>query len=148
MNWIGKALLAGVLAGAIFGYGASGLAADSPGKLAIELNKLEAREGGACRAYVVFENRSAETYRALRLDLIFFGTDGVIAKRLAVDAAPLSARKTAVKLFDIADLDCARIGQVLLNDVLACRNEAGAEASDCADRLAVASRVPAVAFIK
>lgn len=143
----GKALLAAALASTIGAY-ATDVSAETPGTIAIELNKLEAREGGTCRAYVVFENRSGEAYEALRLDLIFFGVDGVIAKRLAVDAAPLKPRKTAVKLFDVADLDCAKIGQVLLNDILACREKADAEAQGCADRLAVSSRVPAVAFVK
>src|SRR3546814_7646809 len=62
--------------------------------LAIELNKLETvGEGPACRVYLVFQNTTPQDFEKLRLDLVVFGTDGVVAKRLSVDAAPLPASK-------------------------------------------------------
>jgi len=88
-------------------------------KVAIELNKLEPA-GEACRAYLVLNNGSQIAFTSLNLDLVLFDKGGIIAKRLAVETAPLPAGKLSVKAFDVADLDCAQVGRVLLNDVIAC----------------------------
>jgi hypothetical protein len=119
---------------------APALAQPTP-KVGVELNKLEDHEKG-CRAYFVFDNASAASFESFKLDLVMFSSEGVIARRLAVEAAPLRAEKKTVKLFDIAGMSCASIGQVLLNDVLACRDQAG-EQQDCIARVAVGSRVSA-----
>ncbi|HET8726801.1 MAG TPA: Tat pathway signal sequence domain protein [Alphaproteobacteria bacterium] len=111
-------------------FAATPAAADtSATTLGVELNKLEQTEA-ACRAYLVFDNRTGTAFDELKLDLVFFGTGGVISKRMAVGVAPLAADKTSVKLFDIADLDCAAVGRVLINDVLACADASG-ERDDC-----------------
>lgn len=105
--------------------------------VAVELNKLEP-SGAACRVNFVVRNASSAAYDELKLDLVVFGKDGVIARRLATNLAPLPARKTSVKLFDLPDTDCASVGSILLNDVLAC---SGADApSDCLASVSVSSR--------
>jgi hypothetical protein len=119
--------------------------AETNGALAIQLNKLEA-DGDTCRAYIVLENRSDLSLEALRLDLVMFDVDGVIARRLAVDAAPLAAGRTSVRVFGISGLACDNIGRVLLNDVLACADAEG-ERADCMDRIAPES-IAGVPFIK
>jgi len=119
--------------------------AQTPGSLSIQLNKLEA-DGDTCRAYIVLENRSDLSFEALRLDLVMFDVDGVIARRLAVDAAPLAAGRTSVRVFAIGSLACDNIGRVLLNDVLACADASG-ERTDCMDRIAPES-IAGVPFIK
>lgn len=113
--------------------------------LSVELNKLEPHED-ACRAYLVFDNTASSVYESLKLDLVMFDPDGVISRRLAVEGAPLAADKTTVKLFDIAGVACADIGRVLLNDILACRDDAG-EHDDCLSRLQLESRA-GVPFVK
>jgi len=119
--------------------------AQTPGSLSIQLNKLEA-DGDTCRAYIVLENRTDLSFEALRLDLVMFDVDGVIARRLAVDAAPLAASRTSVRVFAIGSLACDNIGRVLLNDVLACADASG-ERTDCMDRIAPES-IAGVPFIK
>lgn len=113
--------------------------------LTVELNKLEPHDD-ACRAYLVFDNPASTAYESLKLDLVMFDPDGVIGRRLAVEGAPLAADKTTVKLFDIAGVACADIGRVLLNDILACRDDAG-EHDDCLGRLQLESRA-GVPFVK
>lgn len=113
----------------------------APAGLSLELNKLEDREG-SCRAYLVFENRTNDGFDSFKLDLVLFGTDGVIIRRMAVEAAPLRPEKKAVKLFDIAGTACAAIGSVLVNDIMAC-HAGQSEQPDCINRLTVASRVSA-----
>src|SRR3546814_11145369 len=71
-----------------------------------------------------------------------FGGDGVIAKRLAVEAAPLPAGKTSVRLFDMEGLACDGVSRVLLNDVLACRDDSG-EREGCLAAIATSSRTDA-----
>lgn len=106
--------------------------------LNVELNKLEPH-GEACRLYLVFANDTAREFSAFKLDLVFFGREGVIAKRLAVDAAPLKARRTSVRLFDLPDIDCTGIGRILVNDVLEC-SEGREEVGECHSLVTVSSR--------
>lgn len=118
---------------------------DAGKAVAIELNKLEPN-GAACRAYLVLKNGTESVFGSLKLDLVVFDSDGVVAKRLAVETAPLPAGKTSLKVFDIADQPCGGIGRVLLNDVLACRDVAGPR-EDCLDLVVPSARGP-IPFIE
>ncbi|ODA68242.1 hypothetical protein A7A08_00059 [Methyloligella halotolerans] len=113
-------------------------AADEAGKLSMELNKLET-QGNACRTYLVFKNETGSSFKTLKLDLVVFGADGIVSKRLAVEAAPLAADKTSLKVFDIGDVTCDKVGQLLLNDVTACADENG-EIDECIAKLDLKSR--------
>jgi hypothetical protein len=113
--------------------------------IGIELNKLEP-VSDACRAYLVFENRTARAFDPFKLDLVMFDSDGVIAKRVAVEAGPLPAGKTSVKLFDVGGLGCGDIRRVLLNSVMACDTPKG-DSPDCTALAKPESRTEA-AFIK
>lgn len=85
----------------------------------------------------------------LRLDLILFGKDGVIPRRVALDLGPLPPHKTAVRLFDLHGQPCDGIARVLVNDVLACRLAAPNNAlpdqqrQACLERLRLSSRAKA-----
>lgn len=114
----------------------------------LELNRLEAREAGGCRVWLVLHNAGADALDPLRLDLVLFGRDGAASRRLAVDVGPLPGGRTVVRLFDVAGQPCEGVGQVLLNDVLAC-NGTGPEArSACVERAVLASRPDGVPFLK
>jgi hypothetical protein len=104
----------------------------------VELNRLE-DAGGGCRLTLVVANPGAQRFEQLKLDLVLFDTGGVVARRLAVETGPVRPSKTVVRLFEAADLACAGIGRLLLNDVVACEGEAGPLVG-CVDRLATASR--------
>jgi hypothetical protein len=116
--------------------------------LALDLNKLEAlpASGGAgagCRAYLVATDpEGGPKLDALRLDLVLFGTDGVIARRIALDVGPIGPGRTQVRPFDLRDLACEGISQILVNDALICK-VAGADQTDCLDRVRTSSRVSA-----
>ena len=113
--------------------------------LPVELNKLEPNEGD-CRAYLVLENGSASAFESLKLDVVVFDTDGIVAKRLAVEAAPLPLGKTSLKVFDIGGLPCDRVGRVLLNEVMTCADDAE-ERGDCLELMSTSSRAT-ISFIK
>jgi len=113
------------------------------GAVAVELNRLESRSEG-CRVWILARNPGA-AIDPLRLDLVIFGKDQVIARRLALDLGPLPAEKSTVRIFDLAGQACDGLGHILLNDVLACGPDAPAA---CLGRLAVSSRVQGVALEK
>ena len=66
---------------------------------------------------------------------------------MAFDLAPLPAKKTAVRLFDLPGLACDGIEHVLINDVIAC-HEVGEDAAAggeperaaCLDRLTLSAK--------
>lgn len=115
--------------------------------LRLELNRLEPVQGETCRAYLVIENASPDAYSSLKLDLFAFDTDGVIAKRVAVEAGPIAAKKTSVKLFDFTGLSCERFSRVLLSDVIACETAKGSKV-DCTAAIQTDSKIARVSFIK
>ena len=111
--------------------------------LALELNRVEplAAPAEGCRLWMLLGNDApgAAAIAALRLDLVAFGQDGLIARRVAVELGPVGAGRTMVRLFDLPGLPCERMGRLLINDVLACRI-GGQDVTDCADRLRPANR--------
>lgn len=106
--------------------------------VSIELNKLEP-QGEACRAYLVVKNTGEQAFDSLKLDLVMFDEGGVVAKRLAVQAAPLPAGKTSLKVFDIQGHACPDISSILLNDVLEC-TPALESPGGCLAQIAVSAR--------
>ena len=112
--------------------------ANLPGA-AVELNRLEPRAEG-CRIWLALRNPTPQPHDKLRLDLVLFGRDGVVARRMVVDAGQLPADKTMVRIFDTPGLPCEGIGTVLLNDIPSCG------AAPCLAHFATASRVPGVAL--
>ena len=108
------------------------------GMVSVELNKLEST-GSACRAYLVLQNDTSHAFDSLKLDMVMFDADGIVARRLAVEAGPLSAGKTSLKVFDVEGLACADVGRVLLNDVLTCTGD-GSGLDGCMDMIVPASR--------
>ncbi len=161
--WRSSAALICLVAASWYGSAQAQQAPAPAAPIPVELNKLEplpapaaasgaaAAPGLGCRAYIVATNPTAEPVTQLRLDLILFGTDGVIARRVALDLAPLAPRKTAVRVFDLSGLSCDDIGRVLVNDVLACQpgqHEDAPPPADqarqaCLDRLQLSSRARA-----
>ena len=113
--------------------------------LHIELNRLE-DHGDGCRVHLVLQNASPRAYSSYRLDLVIFAGDGVIARRLALETAPLRADKTMVKEFQLSDFSCGQVGRILLNDVPACISDAG-DLDDCVTMTRVSSRA-SVSFVK
>jgi hypothetical protein len=112
------------------------LAADA--ELVIELNKLEDTDEG-CRSLFVFDNATGRELTRFRIDLILFDPEGVYAKELLLDMAPLYHDKKVLTSFLLDDEPCASIGSILVNDLPWCEDGGGA-AVDCVPLLKVQSR--------
>lgn len=131
---------------AVAAVASAGLLASVPAAAAagvsIELNRLEPKDDG-CRISLVVANPGEKALDSLKLDLVFFDREGVITRRLAVEAGPVRASKTSVKLFDASETKCDGVGKLLLNDVTACGGGA-----DCLAMVSTSSRVKGVEFDK
>jgi hypothetical protein len=112
--------------------------AQDAGPLAIELNKMEDSEQG-CLSSFLFDNRTGHQLNRFQLDLVFFDPDGIAAKQMLLDMAPLYADKQTFATFLLDDTACDKIGSVLVNGVPACENGSGHEIG-CIDLLEVSSR--------
>jgi hypothetical protein len=116
---------------------ANAAAADEQ-NLQIELNKTE-DSGGGCLASFVVENKLGHTLDRFSLDLFVFDKEGIIARQVLLDMAPLRKSKTTVANFALVQVSCDSIGKVLVNDIPSCRSEDGS-LLDCLTDLKVSSR--------
>jgi hypothetical protein len=117
-------------------------AAAQDGQLGVQMNKFEEVEGGGCRAFFLFRNQTGKTFEAFEMSLAILDANGVIDRLLSIDAAPLAAGRTTLKLFEIPELGCAQISEVLLHEVPACRPQNEPE-MDCFPILTLDSKTPA-----
>jgi hypothetical protein len=109
----------------------------------LELNTAESI-GERCRLSFVIENKGAAALSSLKLDLVVFGRDGAIDRRLIAEMGPLRGAKTIVKTFEVDD-PCPAIGSLLVNGVAAC---VPGTADACLDRLTLDSRLADVRLFK
>jgi hypothetical protein len=119
----------------------AGPALAQDGKLTVELNKLEPGETGGCRAFFLFRNFTDATLDGFEMSLAILDGSGVIDRLLTIDAAPLPVGRTTLKLFEIAEIGCDGISEILLHDSPSCTS-GGAE-MDCFGRLDLVSRASA-----
>lgn len=118
-----------------------GAADASEKRLLVELNKIEPT-GENCRTTWVLKNATPTDLARLKLDIVAFDTDGIVARRVGAELGPIRSEHTRVKLFDLKSIDCRNVGRMLMNGVLACEAE-GADAvtpEHCADSLETATR--------
>lgn len=136
----GRCLVLAVLATTAvpaFAGGQTAPNAPASGAIALELNKLESYDKG-CRAYMVVNSSSDATFQSYKLDLVLFQSDGVIGRRFALDLAPLKPQKKTVKLFELDGVGCDKIGSFLVNEVMECKTDAGAQ-TDCLQKLSTST---------
>lgn len=112
------------------------------GPLQVELNKMEEIDGGGCRAFFLFRNQTGKSFAGFEMSLAILDGDGVIDRLLSVDAAPLPVQRTTLKLFEVPQIACSNISEILLHDVTACQPQNEAE-MDCFPILTLGSRATA-----
>ncbi len=140
-----KQATAAGLATALLTAEALPLRAETPvagGKLSIELNKFEEIAGGGCRAYFLFKNDTGASFEGFQMSLAIFNKDAVIDRLLSIDASPLPVARTTLKLFEIPQIACTDIGQVLLHDIPVCKPQNGTQ-TDCFPLIDLKSRTSA-----
>lgn len=116
------------------------LAAD--GRMLVELNKFEDIDGGGCRAFFLFRNGTDNSFDGFEMSLAILDTNGVIDRLLSIDAAPLPVARTTLKLFEIPDISCGAISEVLLHEMTSCKPQ-NADEADCFPILDLKSKTSA-----
>jgi hypothetical protein len=117
---------------------AGGQAREEASSVLAELNKVETVEAG-CRSFFLFRNGTDTTLTGFEMSLAVLDRDGIIDRLLTIDAAPLPARRTTLKLFDIPDMACEDVGELILHDIATCADDTG-RTIDCFDLLRLSSR--------
>ena len=112
------------------------------GRLMVELNKFENAESGGCRAFFLFRNQTDKNFEGFEMSLAIIDSNGVIDRLLSIDAAPLPAARTTLKLFEIPGLKCEAISEILLHELASCRPQ-NAEEADCFPFIELNSRTTA-----
>lgn len=116
------------------------------GRLGVELNKFEQAESGGCRAFFLFRNDSGMTIESFEMSLAVLDGNGVIDQLLSIDAAPLPIARTTLKLFEIPELACENISEILLHEMTACTPQ-NASPIDCFEIMDLSSKAEA-GFVK
>jgi hypothetical protein len=135
-------LLKSLIGGAAIAAIAAFPALAQPGRLLVELNKFEEIDGGGCRAFFLFRNQTDKSFAGFEMSLAILDTNGVIDRLLAIDAAPLPVSRTTLKLFEIPDIGCADISEILLHELPSCRPQ-NEDEMDCFPILDLNSKTPA-----
>ena len=108
--------------------------------LNLELNRLETVQG-SCRIFFLVKNASDRVFSRLELDIAFFDKKGIIIGRTTIEFGKVRKQKTTLRSVTFADFDCAKVGKILLNDVVACGSQiAGGEPQDCLDLITLSYR--------
>jgi len=114
--------------------------------LTVDLNKFEEIETGGCRAYFLFRNATDNSFEGFEMSLAILDGQGVIDRLLSVDAAPLPLSRTTLKLFEIPNIACSNISEILLHEMTSCKPQ-NADEIDCFPILTLSSKT-AAALVK
>jgi len=106
--------------------------------LALELNALQQGETG-CRVTFLATNGLGAPLDRAAIEVALFDASGAIERIVNLDFKALTEDKTKVLQFELAGLDCANLGRVLVNDIPACEG-AGLEPSACLAGLVTSAR--------
>ena len=106
--------------------------------LNLELNAVQPSEKG-CRLTFVVNNRLAGDLERVAFELALFDKAGSVDRLAVLAFKEMPAGKTKVSRFDIAGLDCATLGRVLVNEATECIG-AGVEPAECMRRLSTSTK--------
>ena len=87
--------------------------------LSIELNMVE-QQASTCRLTFVAQNGLGVDVSAVVFETVLFDRAGQVIDLTLFDFQDLPDGSPRVRQFDLAGVDCASVGRVLLNDVHAC----------------------------
>lgn len=138
----GCLVLAALITGQMAMAQAESTAPAATGPLTVEINKFEPNDIGGCRAFFLFRNETGLTFEGFEMSLAIFSGNGVIDRLLSIDAAPLPAARTTLKLFEIPDIACTDISEILLHEIPSCKPQ-NADQMDCYSLLELNSRTSA-----
>lgn len=107
--------------------------------LSIELNALAPTESG-CRLTLLARNELEQDIDKLVLETVLITKDGAVDRLTLFDLQDLPTGRPRVRQFDLPQLGCDALGQVLINGMKTCTGE-GLDEAGCLDALQLNSRV-------
>lgn len=110
----------------------------APAGLSIEFNAVQPGDAG-CRVTFLAVNGFDVTLDRASVETALFDKGGAIERIVTLDFKALAPGKTKVLQFELAGLDCANLGRVLINDISACEGD-GLQPSACLAGLKVSAR--------
>lgn len=113
-------------------------------QLLLELNAAQPSEKG-CRITFLATNELGGTLDRASVEMALFTIGGAIERIVTLDFKGLTEGKTKVLQFELANLDCANLGRVLINDITACQGD-GLAAEACLAGLVPSARPETIAF--
>lgn len=96
------------------------LAGDGQAVLSVELNSLD-QAGPACRVTFVAGNTLGADLEGVSLEVVTFGTEGVVQRMTVFDFGALPAGRERVRQFELSQTECRSIGRILVNGVADCK---------------------------
>lgn len=112
--------------------------AHAEGGLDIELNAANPQAGACTLSFLVKNSHSSPIEQAV-YEAVFFDAAGQVERLTLFDFGELPVGRPRVRQFAVPDLECANLGQILLNGASTCR-VAGADSPVCAQGLTAHSR--------
>ena len=104
--------------------------------LSIELNDVAPADGG-CRLTFLVQNALGSDLTNLALETAVLTTEGQVQQVTLFDFGDLPDQRPRVRQFDLPDLPCESVGQVLVNDIASCE---GLETGACETGLVLSTR--------
>jgi hypothetical protein len=115
-------------------------AADAAAPLiSIELNSINARED-ACELTFFLSNTTDININAFVLETVLLTKDGGVDRLTLFDMRDVPTGRPRVRQFNVPDLQCDALGQVLINGVATCDGD-GLTPAMCSDTMTLSSRI-------
>jgi len=115
---------------------------DAP-HLALELNRVEQLQD-ICRLTFVAQNQMSDDLAQTVLEAVLFDRNGMVERLSLLDLQALPQGRQRVRQFDLAGLECAQLGSVLINAVATCSGatpQSPVTPAICSQALVPSSRV-------
>jgi hypothetical protein len=110
----------------------------SSSTLNIELNQVEQHDS-TCRLTFMAQNNLDTDLNTVVFETVLITTDGAVERLTLFDFQTLPKGRKRVRQFDLSDLSCAALGQVLFNGPHACSGDK-IDATQCQDALLPTTR--------
>jgi hypothetical protein len=111
--------------------------------LRLELNTAETAQS-RCRLSFVIENKAERAVESFKLDLVVFGAENTMQRRMVIEVGPVRKAKRMIRTYEV-DRECAQIGSILVNDIASC---SPGDPGSCMDQLQLGSRVESIRVFK
>lgn len=112
--------------------------AQSSGTIELQLNNA-VNHDGVCRLSFMIRNSLPVAIKDAALEIVLLDKKGLAQDFMMLRTSQLSKGKRRIRQFDLPGVDCAELGEVLINDVAECQGEGLTNAS-CLAALTTSSK--------